>query len=85
MKFRVALAQINPTVGDLVGNAALLSKYTDQAFAASADVVVFPKMVLTGNPVEDLAMRTSFKSASEVVMDQLASTLNSSIVSAVRS
>jgi NAD+ synthase (glutamine-hydrolysing) len=83
MKLRVALAQINPTVGDLVGNAALISKYTDQAIAASADVVVFPEMVLTGYPVEDLAMRASFRSASKEAMDQLASTLNPSIVSVV--
>ena len=83
MKLRVALAQINPTVGDLVGNAALISKYTDQAIAASADVVVFPEMVLTGYPVEDLAMRASFRSASKDALAQLASTLNPSIVSVV--
>ena len=83
MKLRVALAQINPTVGDLVGNAALISKYTDQAISASADVVVFPEMVLTGYPVEDLAMRASFRSASKEAMDQLASTLNPSIVCVV--
>jgi NAD+ synthase (glutamine-hydrolysing) len=83
MKLRVALAQINPTVGDLAGNAALISKYTDQAIAASADVIVFPEMVLTGYPVEDLAMRASFRSASKEALDQLASTLNPSIVSVV--
>ncbi|MBP6084379.1 MAG: NAD+ synthase [Candidatus Planktophila sp.] len=83
MKLRVALAQINPTVGDLAGNAALISKYTDQAIAASADVVVFPEMVLTGYPVEDLAMRASFRRASKEAMDQLVSTLNPSIVSVV--
>jgi NAD+ synthase (glutamine-hydrolysing) len=83
MKLRVALAQINPTVGDLAGNAALISKYTDQAITAAADVVVFPEMVLTGYPVEDLAMRASFRSASKEALDQLASTLNSSIVSVV--
>jgi NAD+ synthase (glutamine-hydrolysing) len=83
MKLRVALAQINPTVGDLAGNAALISKYTEQAIAASADVIVFPEMVLTGYPVEDLAMRASFRSASKDAMAQLASTLNPSIVSVV--
>jgi NAD+ synthase (glutamine-hydrolysing) len=83
MKLRVALAQINPTVGDLAGNAALISKYTEQAIAAAADVIVFPEMVLTGYPVEDLAMRASFRSASKEAMDQLASTLNPSIVSVV--
>jgi NAD+ synthase (glutamine-hydrolysing) len=83
MKLRVALAQINPTVGDLAGNAALISKYTEQAIAASADVIVFPEMVLTGYPVEDLAMRASFRSASKNALAQLASTLNPSIVSVV--
>ena len=83
MKLRVALAQINPTVGDLAGNAALISKYTKEAAAASADVVVFPEMVLTGYPVEDLAMRASFRSASKNALAQLASTLEPNIVSVV--
>jgi NAD+ synthase (glutamine-hydrolysing) len=83
MKLRVALAQINPTVGDLAGNAALISKYTQEAHSASADVVVFPEMVLTGYPVEDLAMRASFRSASKNALAQLASNLEPSIVSVV--
>ena len=83
MKLRVALAQINPTVGDLAGNAALISKYTNEAHSASADVVVFPEMVLTGYPVEDLAMRASFRSASKNALAQLASTLEPFIVSVV--
>ena len=83
MKLRVALAQINPTVGDLAGNAALISKYTKEAQAASADVIVFPEMVLTGYPVEDLAMRASFRSASKNALAQLVSTLDPSIVSVV--
>ena len=83
MKLRVALAQINPTVVDLAVNAALISKYTDQAIAAAADVVVFPEMVLTGYPVEDLAMRASFRSASKNALAQLVSTLEPSIVSVV--
>lgn len=83
MKLRVALAQINPTVGDLAGNAALISKYTKQAHAASADVIVFPEMVLTGYPVEDLAMRASFRSASKNALTQLVSTLEPSIVSVI--
>jgi NAD+ synthase (glutamine-hydrolysing) len=83
MKLRVALAQINPTVGDLAGNAALISKYTKEAQAASADVIVFPEMVLTGYPVEDLAMRASFRSASKKALAELVSTLDPSIVSVV--
>ena len=83
MKLRVALAQINPTVGDLDGNAALISKYALDAHAASADVVVFPEMVLTGYPVEDLALRASFRSASKSALAQLVSSLPPSIVSVV--
>ena len=83
MKLRVALAQINPTVGDLEGNAALISKYTDQAKKAAADVIVFPEMVLTGYPVEDLAMRASFRSASKKALTQLLTSLDPSIVSVV--
>ena len=83
MKLRVALAQINPTVGDLEGNAALISKYTDQAKKAATDVIVFPEMVLTGYPVEDLAMRASFRSASKKALTQLVTSLDPSIVSVV--
>jgi NAD+ synthase (glutamine-hydrolysing) len=83
MKLRVALAQINPTVGDLAGNTALISKYTKEAVSASADIVVFPEMVLTGYPVEDLAMRASFRSASKNALAQLVTTLDPTIVSVV--
>ena len=83
MKLRVALAQINPTVGDLQGNAALITTYTDQAKKAAADVIVFPEMVLTGYPVEDLAMRASFRSASKKALAQLVTSLDPSIVSVV--
>jgi NAD+ synthase (glutamine-hydrolysing) len=83
MKLRVALAQINPTVGDLAGNAALITKYTKEAAAASADVIVFPEMVLTGYPVEDLAMRASFRSASKAALAQMLTALDPAIVSVV--
>ena len=83
MKLRVALAQINPTVGDLQGNAALITTYTEQAKKAAADVIVFPEMVLTGYPVEDLAMRASFRSASKKALTQLVTSLDPSIVSVV--
>ena len=83
MKLRLALAQINPTVGDLAGNAALISKYTKEAAGASADVLVFPEMVLTGYPVEDLAMRASFRSASKAALAQLVTALDPTIVSVI--
>ena len=83
MKLRVALAQINPTVGDLDGNAVLILKYAKEAHAASADVIVFPEMVLTGYPVEDLAMRESFRSASKNALSQLVSSLDPAIIAVV--
>lgn len=53
----LALAQVNPTVGDLLGNRALVIETTAQAVAKGADLVAFPEMMLTGYPIEDLALR----------------------------
>src|SRR5690349_14708068 len=61
---RIALAQVNATVGDLDGNAELIVEWTRQAAERGARVVVFPEMMLTGYPVEDLALRASFVEAS---------------------
>src|ERR1700678_4309069 len=61
---RIALAQVNATVGDLDGNAGLIVEWTRRAAERGARVVVFPEMVLTGYPVEDLALRASFVEAS---------------------
>jgi NAD+ synthase (glutamine-hydrolysing) len=63
-QIRVALAQVNATVGDLEGNTRLLLEWTGRAVARGARVVVFPEMMLTGYPVEDLALRASFVDAS---------------------
>jgi NAD+ synthase (glutamine-hydrolysing) len=63
-QLRIALAQANSTVGDLDGNAAAIMEWTATAAAAGARVVVFPEMMLTGYPVEDLALRGSFVTAS---------------------
>ena len=83
MKLRLALAQINPTVGDLVGNSALITQSVTQALDAGAHLVVFPEMVLTGYPVEDLALRPSFQAASKAALAQLARTINPGIVAIV--
>jgi NAD+ synthase (glutamine-hydrolysing) len=61
---RIALAQVNATVGDLEGNAGLIIEWTRRAARRGARVAVFPEMVLTGYPVEDLALRASFVEAS---------------------
>jgi NAD+ synthase (glutamine-hydrolysing) len=75
-QIRIALAQINPTVGDLAKNADLIAKYAYDAAAAGAVVVVYPEMILTGYPVEDLATRPSFRAASIAAINQLAERIN---------
>lgn len=57
---RVALAQMNPLVGDLQGNSKRIISFIEQAKAAAADVVVFPELTLTGYPPEDLVLLPSF-------------------------
>ena len=74
-QLRIALAQVNPRVGDLAGNADLVAEWTRKATEAGAHVVAFPEMVLTGYPVEDLALRESFARASRMAVDELAERL----------
>ena len=83
MKLRVALAQVNPTVGDLIGNAALIKDGVAAAAAQGAQIAIFPEMVLTGYPVEDLALRPSFQQASRAALAQLATEIDPSIVAIV--
>ena len=75
-QIRVALSQINPTVGDLKKNSDLISKYASDAAKAGAVVVVYPEMILTGYPVEDLANRPSFRAASINAITDLAARIN---------
>jgi len=72
---RVALAQVNPTVGDLSGNAALIKDYYSRAADAGADVVVFPELAITGYPPEDLLLKPSFVRQNFEIMRDLAKTL----------
>jgi NAD+ synthase (glutamine-hydrolysing) len=71
-QLRIALAQVNATVGDLTGNAGLVLDWTRRAADAGARIVVFPEMMLTGYPVEDLALRASFVAASISALGALA-------------
>ena len=57
---RIALAQVNPTVGDLQGNARLIVDWIEKAREAGADIVCFPELVVTGYPPEDLVLKPSF-------------------------
>ena len=74
-QLRLALAQVDPTVGDLAGNARLVRHWAAKAQQAGAHLVAFPEMVLTGYPVEDLALRTSFVEASRTALERLAADL----------
>ena len=71
------MAQVNPVVGDIDGNAALIKDAVGQSLAHDVDVVVFPEMVLTGYPVEDLALRPAFRRASIERLNSLATELKS--------
>jgi NAD+ synthase (glutamine-hydrolysing) len=69
---RIALAQCDPTVGDVPGNAELVREWTARAAAAGAQLVAFPEMMLTGYPVEDLVFRDSFVAAAQAALTDLA-------------
>jgi NAD+ synthase (glutamine-hydrolysing) len=71
-RLRVALAQVNTTVGDLASNADTIIELTEAAAARGADLVVFPELALTGYPPEDLVLRRSFVDASRAAVDALA-------------
>ena len=83
MKLRVALAQINPTVGDLAGNAGLIAEAVKSAQAQGANLIVFPEMIVTGYPVEDLALRPSFQAASNKAVEEIAAGITGDIVAVV--
>jgi NAD+ synthase (glutamine-hydrolysing) len=71
-QLRIALAQVDATVGDLTGNADLTVEWTRRAADRGAHLVVFPEMFLTGYPVEDLALRKSFVDASIATLEATA-------------
>ncbi len=83
MKLRVALAQINPTVGDLAGNAGLIAAAVTTAKDHGANLIVFPEMIVTGYPVEDLALRPSFQAASIRAVQEIAASITGDIVAVV--
>ncbi|MFD4591405.1 NAD+ synthase [Streptomyces rubiginosohelvolus] len=71
-QLRLALNQIDSTVGDLAGNSEAIVHWTRHAAEQGAHLVAFPEMVLTGYPVEDLALRSSFVEASRQALRALA-------------
>ena len=71
----MALAQVNPTVGDLSGNAALIKDYFARAAEGGADMVAFPELAITGYPPEDLLLKPSFVRQNLEILRDLAKTL----------
>lgn len=75
-QLRLALNQIDSTVGDLSGNSEAIVHWTRHSAEQGAHLVAFPEMVLTGYPVEDLALRPSFVEASRQALRALAARLD---------
>jgi NAD+ synthase (glutamine-hydrolysing) len=72
---RLALAQLNTSVGDIDGNCDRIVEWTGRAAALGADIVAFPEMAVVGYQVDDLALRASFVEASRAALDELAGRL----------
>ena len=71
-RVRIAAAQVDACVGDLEGNARTVLEWTRRAADEGAQLVVFPEMTLTGYPIEDLALRASFRRAAQATVERLA-------------
>jgi NAD+ synthase (glutamine-hydrolysing) len=69
---KIALAQINPTVGDFSGNARRILDWTARAAEQSADLVIFPELSICGYPPADLLEKASFLARSQQTLDQIA-------------
>jgi NAD+ synthase (glutamine-hydrolysing) len=71
-RLRIALAQINPTVGDLPGNVAKILAAYDQAEAFGCDIVAFPELSVTGYPPEDLVLKPGFVADNLAALEEVA-------------
>jgi NAD+ synthase len=71
VRLSIALAQVNPTVGDVQGNLARVRRVRQDAAALGADLVVFPELVLVGYPPEDLVLRPAFVNAAAAALREL--------------
>ncbi len=77
---RVALGQINSVVGDIEGNSQKILSALQSADAASADLVIFPELSLTGYPPEDLVFRSDFVKANQDALAKIAPYISESVV-----
>src|ERR1700689_5222800 len=71
-QFAITLAQLNPTVGDVAGNAAKARAAREKARADGADLLVFPELFISGYPPEDLVLKPAFQSACRAAVEELA-------------
>ena len=69
---RIAMAQINPTVGDISGNTRLIKSWIKEARKAKADLVAFPELAVTGYPPEDLLLKPTFVADNERALGEIA-------------
>ncbi len=74
-RLKIALAQANPTLGDLDGNIAKLREMRSRAGALGADLIVFPELFVTGYPPEDLVLKPAFQKAARARVEALAADL----------
>ena len=70
-KLRLGLAQINPTVGNLADNTAVISRTYATAVAGGCDVVAFPELAITGYPPEDLVLKPGFIADNRRALEEL--------------
>ncbi|HEY7933784.1 MAG TPA: nitrilase-related carbon-nitrogen hydrolase, partial [Solirubrobacteraceae bacterium] len=77
---RLALCQINPTVGDIAGNAQLIAEGIARARESGAQLVLFPELALTGYPPEDLLLREHFLTDTRRALEQIAQTVTDMVV-----
>ena len=71
-RLAIAVAQLNPTVGDIAGNAEKVRAARDTAAAQGADIVIFPELFIAGYPPEDLVLKPAFQAACRAAVEELA-------------
>src|ERR1035438_2651871 len=71
---KIALAQINPTVGDFAGNSARILDFTARAAAQAADLVIFPELSICGYPPADLLEKSAFLARAQQALEEIAAT-----------
>jgi NAD+ synthase (glutamine-hydrolysing) len=77
---RIALAQIDPTVGDIEGNAAKVAEWIARAAAEGADLAIFPELCIPGYPAEDLYLKRHFVAANQAAVEELARDVGEMVV-----